>query len=377
MKGLTQKAAQGGTINRAPIGYVNIGVRDERGRESRTVEIDEERARHITWAFQVYASGRWTLSQIHRELISRGLTTLPTPKRPSKPIAISTLYRLLSNPNYKGDVTFKGATYKGNHEAIVPKEVWHQVQAVLDAHKSAADATQVHEHYLKGTVFCGHCGERLIITNAKNRHGNVYPYFVCSGRHSGKTECTRQAMLIEDVERLIEKYYEMIEVSPGMRQDLAGKIHADFDLLMANETKELSRLTSERDRLDDERMKLLQAHYAGTVPIDLLKQEQDRIADQIGDIQHRIEAHHDEYASARANLDDSLKLLSNAADISEHTDDANRRLLNQALFKAIYIDEDNDVRVGYRTPYDGLSVPDFQADALTRAADAQKAQKKG
>ncbi|WP_164509826.1 MULTISPECIES: hypothetical protein [Gulosibacter] len=47
-------------------------------------------------------------------------------------------------------------------------------------------------------------------------------------------------MLIEDVERLIEKCYEMIEVSPGMRQDLAGKIHADFDLLMANETKELS-----------------------------------------------------------------------------------------------------------------------------------------
>ena len=161
---------------------------------------------------------------------------------------------MLSNPYYKGDVTFKGATYKGSHEAIVPKEVWYQVQAVLDAHKSAADATQVHDHYLKGSVYCGQCGERLIITHAKNRHGNIYPYFVCSGRHSGKTECTRHAMLIEDVERLIEKYYEMIEVSPALRQDLAGKIHADFDLLMANETKELSRLTSERDRLDDERM---------------------------------------------------------------------------------------------------------------------------
>ena len=33
------------------------------------------------------------------------------------------------------------------------------------------------------------------------------------------------------------------------------------------------------------------------------------------------------------------------------------RLLNQALFKTIYIDEDNDVRVGYRNPYDGLSIP--------------------
>lgn len=71
-------------------------------------------------------------------------------------------------------------------------------------------------------------------------------------------------------------------------------------------------------------------------------------------------------------LDDSLKLLSNAADLYEHADDANRRLLNQALFKTIYIDEDNDVRVGYRNPYDGLSIPGLHADALSWAAEAKK-----
>ena len=49
-------------------------------------------------------------------------------------------------------------------------------------------------------------------------------------------------------------------------------------------------------------------------------------------------------------------------------DDANRRLCDQALFKAIYIDEDNDVRVGYRKPYDGLSIPGLHADALSWAA---------
>ena len=89
-------------------------------------------------------------------------------------------------------------------------------------------------------------------------------------------------------------------------------------------------------------------------------------------IEHRITAHHGHYAAARENLDDSLKLLSNAADIYEHADDANRRLINQALFKAIYIDEDNDVRVGYRNPYDGLSLSGIHADALSWAAEAKK-----
>ncbi len=340
-------------------------MRNEFGRENRTVKVDEERTPRITWAFQAYASGRWTLAQIHRELIARGLRTLATPKRPSKPIAISTLHRLLTNPYSKGDVTFKGATCKGTHEPIVPKEVWYQVQALLDSHKSAADATQVHEHYLKGTVYCGQCGERLIITNAKNRHGNVYPYFVCSGRHSGRTERTRQAMLIE-------KYYEMIEVSPEMRQDLAGKIHADFDQLMANEAKELSRLTTKRDRLDDERMKLLQAHYAGAVPLDLLKKEQDRIANQIGDIQHRLEAHHDEYASARAHLDDSLGLLANIVGIYQRADDANRRLCNQAFFYRIFIEEEGDSRVEYERPFGTLCDTEEQMNALNWAAQAKK-----
>lgn len=55
-----------------------------------------------------------------------------------------------------------------------------------------------------------------------------------------------------------------------------------------------------------------------------------------------------------------------------YADDANRRLCNQALFKAIYVDEDNDIRVGYQTPYDGLSNADLQADALTWATEAKK-----
>jgi site-specific DNA recombinase len=65
-------------------------------------------------------------------------------------------------------------------------------------------------------------------------------------------------------------------------------------------------------------------------------------------------------------------LLSNVADIYVNADDANRRLCNQALFKAIYVDEDNDVRVGYRSPYDGLSGADLEADALTWAAEAKR-----
>ena len=371
LKGLTQKVARGGTIGKAPLGYRNVGVRDENGREVRTVEIDPERAKLVAWAFMVYASGEWTTNQLHAELTARGLRTPATPRRPSRPIGKSSIHRMLTNPYYKGNVRYQGVTYKGTHQPLVPPEVWYQVQTVLRTHRSAADASQIHDHYLKGTVFCGQCGSRLLVCNTKNRHGNVYPYFVCAAKHSGRGECTRQAMLIEEVERLVERHYETVQISATTRQAVAERLHSQFDELMASESDALADLTKERGRLEDEQGKLLQAHYAGAIPLDLLKKEQDRISAGLETIKNRIEAHHDEYTDARNNLDDSLNLLEHAADIYARCDDANRRLCNQAFFTKIYIEEEGEVRVGYARPFDALTSREVQADALTWVENAR------
>lgn len=375
LKGLSQKVARGGTIGKAPLGYRNVGVRAENGREVRTVEVDPERAKLVTWAFMVYASGEWTTNQLHAELTARGLRTPATPRRPSRPVGKSSIHRMLTNPYYKGDVRYQGVTYKGAHQPLVPPEVWYQVQTVLQSHRTAADASQVHDHYLKGTVFCGQCGSRLLVCNTKNRHGSVYPYFVCAEKHAGRGSCTRQAMLIEEVERLVERHYETVQISTETRQAVSAHLHSEFDRLMASESDALADLTKERARLEDEQGKLLQAHYAGAIPLDLLKKEQNRISAGLETIKNRIDAHHDEYASARNNLDDSLNLLEHAADIYARCDDANRRLCNQAFFTKIYIEDEGKVRVEYARPFDALTDREVQADALTWAENARNENK--
>ncbi|WP_366944454.1 recombinase family protein [uncultured Bifidobacterium sp.] len=106
-------------------------------------------------------------------LIDRGLATTPTAKRPAKPPALSTVHRMLTNLYYKGQVSFRGASYDGLHEPLVTTEVWYRVQAVLGAHQVSGEKTQTHDHYLKGTVYCGKCGFRLILTNARSRQGTI------------------------------------------------------------------------------------------------------------------------------------------------------------------------------------------------------------
>jgi hypothetical protein len=47
---------QGGTPGKAPVGYRNIRYLDDNGREVRTVEVDPERARLVTLAFEMCAT---------------------------------------------------------------------------------------------------------------------------------------------------------------------------------------------------------------------------------------------------------------------------------------------------------------------------------
>ncbi len=358
-KGLTQKASVGGTVSRAPLGYRNVHVIDELGRVNRTVEIDTERAHLITWTFFRYSEGDPTLRTLLDELTARGLTTRATPKWPSKPLTITGLHKLLRNPYYKGEIHYRGVTYPGLHEPLVDPQTWQQVQDLLSAHNLAGTHQRTSNHYLRGSVFCGSCGSRLMVTTARNRWGSSYLYLVCSGRARKITDCQRQAMLVETIEELIEDEYHTIALSPALRDSIEELVLEDFDTLQAGSATERRQMESQCVELSAQRQKLLDAHYAGAIPLDLLKSEQDRIAVQLTHIEAQLASLDANFEQARSVLADTLDLTRDCHTAYLEANDNTRRLFNQAFFAKIYIDEDDEtrertVRVDYNEPFDGL-----------------------
>ena len=164
-----------------------------------------------------------------------------------------------------------------------------------------------------------------------------------------------------------------MQIAPARREALVGMLHHEFDRLMSAEADELAQLTANRDRLEHEQDRLMQAHYAEAIALAVLKREQDRILGELDQVSRRLDAHHGEYTDARAHLDDALNLLQNCADIYARCDDANGRLCNQAFFTKVYIEEDDELRVESARPFEMLLDPDVNADALTWAANADKA----
>ena len=335
IKGMGEKARNGGTLGKAPLGYVNARGRDEHGREVRTVELDQERAPLLRLAFSEYATGNWTVSQLAKHLAGLGLDVPATPSKPARPITKGRLYTLLRHPYYKGVVQFQGVEYAGKHEPLVDEETWQAVQAVLGSHRSG-ERERMHNHFLKSTVVCGRCGSRLLVQNTKNGKGVLYPYFICA-RRQRLHDCSFKAVLIEVVEAQMQEVYRRLHVSEADRQEIERYLLAELARIEGEKDRNVRSLTVRRTNLEDERRRLLQAHYAGAVPLELLKEEQDRLGRELAGIQRQLDAYQADAKLVRAHVEQALDLLEDCYRLYMAAPDHLRKRLNQVFFERVLV----------------------------------------
>ena len=352
-KGLIQKAKNGGTPFRPPLGYRPVRLFDN-GQESRSVELDPERAPLVKWAFQTYATGEWTIRTLLKEATIKGLLSRATPKRPSKPITISAFHDMLRNPYYIGIVEYRGVRYPGKHEPLIDRQTFDEVQRLLEAQNFAGEKRRVHHHYLKGSIWCGCCGSRLIVCHATGRSGAVYPYFVCIGRQRNRTSCTQRAVAIDYVEAAIEDHYGTIELSPEIRLQTEQAILEQITSLRESDAADRKHLVHRQRKLLNERAKLLEAHYVGAIPLSLLKSEQDRITTELDQVEQRLAASELKFDTIEGNLKKAFDLISNLQAAYIAAPPRTRRLMNQAIFQGFYIHDDDEVSSSLNSPFDYL-----------------------
>ena len=126
-----------------------------------------------------------------------------------------------------------------------------------------------------------------------------------------------------------------------------------------NTGSELERLKAQKDKLEREQKKLLQAHYADAIPLHLLKEEQERISKSLNKIVGQMAAYTDEYSQTIVNLDDALTLLEDCGKAYRLASDSERRCFNQALFKKLLVTDDLTVDAEYAEPFDALLNPEI------------------
>jgi site-specific DNA recombinase len=393
--GLYQKAKVGGSYGGRRLGYVKSIEQLPDGRQISAPALDPDRHHFMTLAFQLYASGEYSISQLVHELYRLGLRSYPTRRYPAGKVGTAALQRLLRNPYYTGQLVYKRGTadeqiFEGRHPALIDQATFDLVQTRLDEKRVAGERPQKRRHYLRGSVFCGDCGHRLIYGFSRGKGGQRYPYFFCVSRTRGSGCAMHRSINPKLIEQAIQRYY--VERPVQLSAEQVQRRTAAIEALVAVSQQAAQQVKDAKTRL----IRALEAKQDALVDLrfseksisaSVFKRKQAVLDDE-------LEAAHASLAETEGalqlgsqHLRLALELAENVAEVYREGSEQLKRSYNQAFFNKLYVmpqwDEASQQTVVKITgaeltePYTLLLADDLAEDVLAEAETikAQAAQR--
>ncbi len=158
-RSIDYKIKKGEWYGPAPLGYLN--QRDDRGNS--VIVVDPVRAPLVMRLFTDYASGAFTLGDMQRRCKEWGLRS-----KVGGELHKSTLYRMVQNCFYYGEMLIKGEIMQHCHEPLISKSVWDDCQAVLQGWDKKPFHYGGKEFLFRGLLTCGVTG-RVISSDTKKK----------------------------------------------------------------------------------------------------------------------------------------------------------------------------------------------------------------
>jgi hypothetical protein len=114
-------------------------------------------------------------------------------------MGMSTLHMLLTNVLYRGDICHKGVVYPGEHQAIVSRELWLEVNGKLKLSRTTRRHNTRVEGLLGGLVTCGQCGAALKASFTRRR-GEKHVYYLCRAGKRQQPACRQRPVASCDLD---------------------------------------------------------------------------------------------------------------------------------------------------------------------------------
>lgn len=206
----------------------------------------------------------------------------------------------------------------------------------------------------------------------KTRSGDIYPYFVCIGRKSGRTNCDFKSVLIHEVEKQVERHLPDLRLTHDERHDLEQYLREEIALASIEQRALVSQFKNTADDLKNQQRKLLQLHYQDAIPADLLKEEQERIGADLARIQREFAIATADHDSVLTNLSEALALAEDCDQLYKSAPNHIKRQPNQIFFKVVRInpDEHGQIRAQAEVaePFDQLLNPTLRVHTAHAAS---------
>ena len=238
-----------------PLGYLN--AKDENYRS--TVILDEVRAPIIKKLFEEYATGAHSISTLWELAKNLGLYTKMKSRRGNF-VSKNTIYDILTNPFYYGEMCIKGEFMPHTYPPIVSKELFDKVQETFiqkgNHNRSNSENQTKHTYAFRGLIRCKECGGLITPATAIKKNGSKYSHLRCANYKN----CCHQSAVMEYVifEQLENEVLNKLSLPAKMQELLKEQIIHNLNdtatlntTIKTNITKKINELKIKEDKLLD------------------------------------------------------------------------------------------------------------------------------
>ena len=163
----------------------------------------------------------------------------------------SHLYRLLNNRKYLGEVEHKGEIYDGEHDAIVPRQLWDKAHEILAGNSKVRGNRTRSETpaLLKGIIRCAHCDCSMGPTFTR-KNGKTYRYYLCvHASKNGYVSCPVRTVAAGEIEDAVVGQLRAVFRTPEL-------VARTFREAKSRESEELNRLREEQSQQEERLQRL-------------------------------------------------------------------------------------------------------------------------
>lgn len=218
-RGFRAKLARGWRPGVAPLGYLN-------DRATRTIMPDPERFPLVRKIWDLALRGYSPVEILRIANKEWGFRTPRFRRSGDRPLARSTLYKLLTNHFYYGLVVYGGESHPGAQKPMIKKDEFDGVQKLLG--RPNREPYQRWPFAFRALIRCGECGMTVTPEEKVNRYRTRYVYYHCSKRRRDY-DCSQRTLRAEKLEAQIADVLSRIQVEDEYREWALANLHAIHD----------------------------------------------------------------------------------------------------------------------------------------------------
>jgi len=218
--------------------------------KDRKLVVNEKEAKTVRHIFHRYVE-LGSVQSLREELQADGITSKRRISKSGRISGGSTLYRgalylMLQNRIYIGEITHKKESYPGQHDAIVERDLWDKVQAILAGNRveRSIGSTAKDPSLLAGLMFDGD-GNRMTPTHAV-KNGRRYRYYISRSLTTDTRKTSPAGIRIpaKEIEQLVSQRLMEFLANTGDLVDTI-KTHITDSKALKQAIEESSRLAVE------------------------------------------------------------------------------------------------------------------------------------